>query len=387
MIRSVLQANGLRVGTMPKPHLVSYRERIAIDGEPISRERFAAAISDLLPAIDRVTAAVGPPTEFEALTAAAMLELSRSSLDVAVVEVGMGGRLDATNVLDLGVAAITNVQHDHERYLGRTLALIGAEKAGIVKRGDLAVTGASGRGLGPILDRCAALGVPLRRAGPRQAYRALLRESGWKGIVIDLATPSRRLEGLRVSLLGSHQAGNAAVAVAVLDAISEDGDRSGAPVPISEDALQEGLRNVHWPGRLELLDGGLLGLGRVLLDGAHNPAGAAALARALQELKVSAVPMVFGAMRGKRVHAVLRALAQVKPRPVFTAVNEPGARRPSELLSIWHSLGGSGGSVASDPAEAMRLAAGLVRHDEPILVAGSLYLVGAVRGMLTAQET
>jgi len=303
------------------------------------------------------------------------------------VEVGMGGRLDATNVLDLGVAAITNVQHDHERYLGRTLALIGAEKAGIVKRGDLAVTGASGRGLGPILDRCAALGVPLRRAGPRQAYRALLRESGWKGIVIDLATPSRRLEGLRVSLLGSHQAGNAAAAVAVLDAISEDGDRSGAPVPISEDALQEGLRNVHWPGRLELLDGGLLGLGRVLLDGAHNPAGAAALARALQELKVSAVPMVFGAMRGKRVHAVLRALAQVKPRPVFTAVNEPGARRPSELLSIWHSLGGSGGSVASDPAEAMRLAAGLVRHDEPILVAGSLYLVGAVRGMLTAQET
>ena len=158
-------------------------------------------------------------------------------------------------------------------------------------------------------------------------------------------------------------------------------------MPISEDALREGFRNVHWPGRLELLDGHLLGLGRVLLDGAHNPAGAAALARALQELKVSAVPMVFGAMRGKRVHAVLRALAQVKPRPVFTAVNEPGARRPSELLSIWHSLGGSGGSVASDPAEAMRLAAGLVRHDEPILVAGSLYLVGAVRGMLTAQET
>ena len=386
MVRSVLQAAGQRVGTMPKPHLVSYRERIAIDGEPISRERFAAAISDVLPAIDGVTASVGPPTEFEALTAAAMLELSRSSLDVAVVEVGMGGRLDATNVLDLGVAAITNVQHDHERYLGRTLALIGAEKAGIVKRGDLAVTGASGRGLGPILDRCTALEVSLRRAGPHQAYRAVLCESGWNGIVIDLATPSRRLEGLRVSLLGSHQAGNAAVAVAVLDAITEDGARRGAPVPISDDALREGLRKVQWPGRLELLDGGLLGLGRVLLDGAHNPAGAAALARALQELKVSAVPMVFGAMRGKRVHAALRALAQVKPRPVFTAVNEPGARSPSELLSIWHSLGGSGGSVASDPAQAMRVAAGLVRHDEPILVAGSLYLVGAVRGMLTREE-
>jgi dihydrofolate synthase/folylpolyglutamate synthase len=386
MVRSVLQAAGQRVGTMPKPHLVSYRERIAINGKPISRQRFAAAISDLLPAIERVTASVGPPTEFEALTAAAMLELSRSSIDLAVVEVGMGGRLDATNVLDLGVAAITNVQHDHERYLGRTLALIGAEKAGIVKRGDQAVTGASGRGLVPILERCAALGVPLRRAGPRQAYRAVLRESGWEGIVIDLDTPSRRLEGLGVSLLGSHQAGNAAVAMGVLDAIIEDGARRGLPVRIGEDALREGLSKVEWPGRLELFDGRLLGLRRVLLDGAHNPAGAAALARALQELKVDAVPMVFAAMRGKRVHAVLRALAQVKPRPVFTAVNEPGARSPSDLLSIWHSLGGAGGRVASDPADAMRVAGGLVRHDEPILVAGSLYLVGAVRGMLTGEE-
>ena len=125
MVRSVLQAAGQRVGTMPKPHLVSYRERIAVNGEPVSREGFAAAISDVLPAIDRVAGAVGPPTEFEVLTAAAMLELSRSSVDLAIVEVGMGGRLDATNVLDLGVAAITNVQHDHERYLGRTLALIG----------------------------------------------------------------------------------------------------------------------------------------------------------------------------------------------------------------------------------------------------------------------
>jgi len=386
MVGSVLQAAGQRVGTMPKPHLVSYRERIAVNGEPVSRERFATAISDVLPAVDRVGSDVGPPTEFEALTAAAMLELSRSSIDLAVVEVGMGGRLDATNVLDLGVAAITNVQHDHERYLGRTLALIGGEKAGIVKRGDLAVTGASGRGLVPIIDRCTALGVPLRRAGPRQAYRVVLRESSWEGIVIDLATPTRGFEGLRVSLLGGHQARNAAVALAVLDAIGEDGSRRGKPLSISEDALREGLSQVRWPGRLELLDGRRLGLGRVLLDGAHNPAGAAALARALQELKVGGVPMVFGAMRGKRVHAVLRALAQVKPRPVFTAVNQHGARAPAELLSIWHSLGGVGGQVASDPAAAMRVAEGLVRHDQPILVAGSLYLVGAVRGMLTGEE-
>jgi dihydrofolate synthase/folylpolyglutamate synthase len=386
MVRSMLQAAGLRVGTMPKPHLVSYRERIAINGEPVSRERFAAAISDVLPAIDRVAADVGPPTEFEALTAAAMLELSRSASDLAVVEVGMGGRLDATNVLDLGVAAITNVQHDHERYLGRTLALIGAEKAAIVKHGDLAVTGASGRGLAPILERCAVLEVPLRRVGAKQAYRPTLRHSGWDGILVDLATPTRMLDGLRVSLLGGHQASNAAVAVAVLDAISEDGARRGMPVAVHDDAVRKGLRRVRWPGRLELLDGRRLGIGRVLLDGAHNPAGAAALTRALGELDLHGMPMVFGAMRGKRVHAVLQALARLNPQPVFTAVDEPGARPADQLLAIWHGLGGAGARVARDPADAMRVAGGLVRRDEPIVVAGSLYLVGSVRAMLTGEE-
>jgi dihydrofolate synthase/folylpolyglutamate synthase len=386
MVRSVLQAAGLRVGTMPKPHLVSYRERIAIDGEPVTRERFAAAISDVLPAIDRVTADVGPPTEFEALTAAAMLELSRSAIDMALVEVGMGGRLDATNVLDLGVAAITNVQHDHERYLGKTLALIGAEKAGIVKRGDLAVTGAIGRGLGPIAERCAALEVPLRRVGAKQAYRSAVLQSGWDGVVMDLATPSRTFRGLRVGLLGSHQASNAAVAVAVLDAIGEDGARRGAPVTIADGAIRDGLRAAVWPGRLEVLDGGRLGIGRVLLDGAHNPAGAAALARSLAELDLNGMPLVFGAMRGKRVHAVLRALAPLQPRVVFTAVGEPGARPPDELLKIWRGLGGAGAKVAPDPAEAMRVAGDLVRGEEPIVVAGSLYLVGSVRAMLTGEE-
>src|ERR671915_286893 len=168
MVRSILNAGGLRVGTMPKPHLVSYRERIAIDGRPIAPDDFAAAIARVLPAIDRVAPEMGPPTEFEALTAAAIGELAARRIDLAVVEVGMGGRLDATNVLDLGVAAITNVQRDHERYLGRTLAAIGGEKAPIIKPGNLAVTGARGRGLAPVAARADALGVPLRMAGPRR---------------------------------------------------------------------------------------------------------------------------------------------------------------------------------------------------------------------------
>ncbi|HSK93725.1 MAG TPA: Mur ligase family protein [Candidatus Angelobacter sp.] len=373
MVRSVLGAAGLRVGSMPKPHLVSYRERVAIDGQPISAGAFAAAVERMLPAIDRVTSAVGPPTEFEALTAAAIAELARERVDLAVVEVGMGGRLDATNVLDLGVAAITNVQRDHEQYLGTTLTAIGGEKAPIIKPGNLAVTGATGRGLRPILDRCAALGVPLRRAGPRQQYASTVREAGWNGLLIDARTPGGWLRDLRIGLLGRHQAANAAVALATLDALSE---RWG--LALDERALRHGLTAVRWPGRLELLDGARAGLGRVLLDGAHNPAGAAALADALRELGVRRPVIVFGAMRSKRVSAVLRALAPVQPRFVFTRVDDPGAFEPRSLARAWRRVGGGRGRVADTPAEALAMAEG-----DPVVVAGSLYLVGAVRGMIT----
>ncbi len=254
MVRAVLRAAGYRVGTMPKPHLVSYRERVAIDGEPISPDAFAAAVARVLPAIDRVADEIGPPTEFEALTAAAILELARREVDLAVVEVGMGGRLDATNVLDLGVAAITNVQLDHEAYLGHTLTAIGGEKAPIIKAGNLAVTGASGRGLRPILDRAAELGVPLRRAGPRQPYEARLVASDWDGIVVDARTPAGPVGDLRIGLLGAHQAQNAAVAMALLDALRE---RWG--IGIAEGALRDGMAAARWPGRMELLDGAGLG--------------------------------------------------------------------------------------------------------------------------------
>jgi dihydrofolate synthase/folylpolyglutamate synthase len=373
MTRSVLAAAGYRVGTMPKPHLVSYRERIAVDGEPLAPAEFAAAVARVLPAIDRVATRVGPPTEFEALTAAAITELARRDVDLAIVEVGMGGRLDATNVLDLGVAAITNVQHDHEAHLGSTLAAIGGEKAHIVKSGNLAVTGASGRGLRPILDRCAALHVPLRRAGPRQAYRARLVGATWDGITVDARTPSARFPGLRVGLLGAHQAENLGVTLALIDALAE---RWGFAV--DESHLRAGLAAARWPGRMEVLDGAALGLGRVLLDGAHNPAGAAALAAALADLGIRRPTIVFGAMRAKDVRGVLRALAPLEPRFVFTRVEDPGAADPAALAEAWAGLGGGESLTAPDPRAALAVAAG-----DPVVVAGSLYLVGAVRGMIT----
>ena len=373
MTQSVLTATGLRVGSMPKPHLVTYRERIAVDGTPLDKAAFAAAVARVLPAIDRVAGEVGPPTEFEALTAAAIAELSRREVDLAIVEVGLGGRLDATNVLDLGVAAITNVQHDHEAILGPTLTAIGTEKAAIIKAGNIAVSGAAGRGLRPILDRCAAVDVPLLRAGPRQPYRATTRTTDWDGIVVDALTPARRLDGLRVGLLGRHQAANTAVTLAILDALAE---RWG--VAVDDVTLRRGLADARWPGRLEILDGSSVGLRRVLLDGAHNPAGAAALTRALEDLAVRRPTIVFGAMRTKRVSAVLRALAPLEPHFVFTRVEDRGAHEPSTLARIWRRVSTGRARTAPDPPAALRMADG-----DPVVVAGSLYLVGAIRGILT----
>ncbi|HEX2194404.1 MAG TPA: Mur ligase family protein [Candidatus Limnocylindria bacterium] len=385
LVRATLNAAGLRVGTMPKPHLVSYRERIAVDGEPLSEAAFADAVERVLPAVDDVAERLGPPTEFEVLTAAAFAELARAEVDLAVVEVGMGGRLDATNVLDPGVAAVTNVALDHERYLGHTLAAIGTEKAAIIKAENLAVTGASGRGLRPILDRCADLAVPLRRAGPRQPYRASVRDAGWDGLVLDARAGARELDELHLALLGSHQAGNAAVALAVLDALGQDGERRGSLLGVDDGAIRRGFATVRWPGRMELLRS--TSVGPVLLDGAHNPAGARALAAALDELGLRRFPLVFGAMRGKRVSAVLRALAPLRPRPVFADVPDRGAHTAGELLHAWRPIG-RGGRAEPVLERALAEAAALRRGaDQPVVVAGSLYLVGAVRGMLLGERS
>jgi len=387
---AVLREAGYEVGAMPKPHLVTYRERITIGGRMLESADFGSVVGAVIAEADRLVGEAGPPTEFEVLTAAGFLALARAGVDLALVEVGLGGRLDATNAADLGVAAVTTVAHDHERHLGHTLAAIGGEKAAIIKAGDLAVTGALGRGLDPIRSRCTALGVPLRRAGPGQAWEARVTHSGWDGVMVDLRTPGGWVRDLRVALLGSHQAANAAVAAALLDALRDDGERRGRPVSVSEEALRNGMAAARWPGRLELIRGAVDGRD-VLLDGAHNPAAARALARALGELGVRRFPLVFGAMRGKRVAAVLRALAPLEPRPVFTAVSDPHAHRPAELLRTWRRVaprgrGAEAGSAVATPAEAVRRAAALTPSGGPVVVAGSLYLVGAVRATLTGDQ-
>lgn len=371
MIAAILQAGGHHVGQTPKPHLLHYRERIVVDGSPIAAEPFGALLEEVLAAADRVVRRHGPPTEFETLTAASFLWFARSGVEAAIVEVGLGGRLDATNAWDGGVAAIVNVQRDHMEHLGDTLTAIAREKAAIVKRGDRAVTGAAGDALAVIRRRAARLAVPLAETAPLPVV-GIDRE----GTVV--AHPT--LGELRVGLIGRHQGANAAVALGVIAAL----DAAGI-ARVDAAAVRSGLAATRWPGRVELLPG----LPEVILDGAHNVDGAAALATTLDELAPALsggrATLLLGIMRDKEVAAVLDALqtSTVLRDARLVAVTVPDAPRAqaaAELASAW---GRADAEAVDDLPAALDRALDLARAaGGPLIVAGSLYLVGAVRGIL-----
>ena len=367
---SALRAAGLRVGETPKPHLVTYRERVQVDGRPISAEDFARHVAVVLDAAERIGRRHGPPTEFELLTAVVFRHFAEADLDVALVEVGLGGRLDATHAWDGGVAAVTNVDLDHMDQLGPTIAHIAREKAAIIERGDRAVTGATGEALAIVRRRARRLAVPLTVAEPAPIL-GLDRD----GLEVELPGLGRTRVGLR----GRHQAANVAVADAILDALAAAGIATAGPVD-----RRRGYAEARWPGRLELLD---VDGHDVLLDGAHNPAGAATLAAALDDLHpwLGAAPptLVMAAMADKDVAGVvdaLRASAAVRDASIVaTSLDVPRALPAAELAAIWRAAGARSVDVVDDPLAAVDHALG---RPGPTVVAGSLYLVGAARAHL-----
>jgi len=297
MLAAVLQEAGYRVGFMPKPHLVSYTERIQVNQRPIAEADFAALLTSLQPAIDRVAEKLGPPTEFEILTTASLNYFARAGIDLLVCEVGLGGRLDSTNVLDLGVEVITNIALDHTQYLGTTPEAIAGEKAGILKPDSIAITGAQSPGLAVIEAAAAKIGIPLQRLGHEITLEATDR--GWAGVVATITTPGGTYKDLRIPLLGIYQAENAALAVAAVDALRARGWE------ISNGELRNGLAHARWPGRLEIIDRSPI----VLVDGAHNPAGLERSLATVQGLaKDKPLVIVFGAMKDKDLPAMLSLL-------------------------------------------------------------------------------
>ena len=360
MLAAVLRAGGHRVGTMPSPHLSSYTERIQVDGEPITEPDFAAALEWLRPRLEGIAKESGSPTEFEILTTLALTYLSQRC-DRLVIEVGMGGRLDATNVLDLGIAVITNVALDHQRYLGESIEKIAAEKAGIIKPGNLVITGAEGAALEVIEASAGAAGARLWRLG--QELNLTAANLGWRGSEIDVEGPGFAERGLRVPLLGSYQAANAALAVAAAHALGQAG---------------RGLEETRWPGRLEPIGEHPT----ILLDGGHNPAALALLAVDVSELAEGRpLVAVFGMMADKDIPASLAELHRLNPRQViFTAAADtPRAARPQDLAATW-----GGGETLLPAAAAVGRAAELAGPEGLVLVCGSLYLVGEVRPGLVA---
>jgi dihydrofolate synthase/folylpolyglutamate synthase len=377
---SALRAAGLRVGETPKPHLVTYRERIVVDGHPITAPDFARHVTVVLAAADTVARRDGDPTEFELLTAVVFRHFAESHLDVALVEVGLGGRLDATHAWDGGVAAVTNVALDHMDRLGPTIAAIAREKAAIIERGDIAVTGATGDALDVVRRRARRVGAPLTVVEPAPLI-------GWDRDSVTVTLP--RLGPTRVGLRGRHQAANVAVADAILDALEVRGIATA-----DAEARRRGYATAIWPGRLELLadPGG----GHVLLDGAHNPAGAAALATAVDDLAPfllsdppRRVTLVTASMADKDVDGVIRALVTSGTLAAATVIatslgDVPRALPAADLAAAWRRVAPEIREVLAidDPISATERAIDPGRGRGLTVVAGSLYLVGAVRSHL-----
>ncbi len=377
MVSSVLAAAGYSTAGSPSPHLHSYRERITVDGQPIGAAELDALLEEVLEASTPGEGEFGLATEFELLTAAAYLQAARRGVDVMVMEVGLGGRLDASNTWDPDVAAVTNVGLDHQEYLGHTIEAVATEKAAIIKPGCRAVTGADGIALEVIRARAAETGAPLIECPP-------LPVEGMDRAGLTLR--HHRLGELRLPLLGAHQAANAAVALGILEALAAAGVAS-----VSEQDIRAGFAATRWPGRLELID---LGTSTVLLDGAHNPDGMAVLAATVDALEGSLpdgpATLLLAVMRDKEVGEMLQALATSgvlgQSRCLATAVPDTDRTLPpDELAARWSSITGAparslgDADAALDQALAQAAAAG-----GPLVVAGSLYLVGHVRSRLVA---
>ena len=366
---SALRAAGHRVGLYTSPHLVRFNERIQVDGEEISDALLGQRILEVL---ERAPAAATELTYFELATVVALWHFASEAVDVAVLETGLGGRLDATNTARPLVTALTPVALDHQALLGETLAAIAGEKAGILKPGvPVACARQAPEALAVIEAQAARVGAPLLLEG-----RDFAVEEGEGGL--HYRSPSGQLEALTLSLQGAHQHQNAAVALAALELLSHRG------LGVSARAARQGLARARWPGRLEELAGtaALPGRPTVLLDGAHNPAGAEVLSQALATRYAGRrVHAVFGVVADKELEPMARALFPRLASLHLTPLASPRSLPPERYLDLARSLCGQV-SVYPDPAAALQGAAARCAEGELLLCTGSLFLVGAASALL-----
>ncbi|MCP2263803.1 bifunctional folylpolyglutamate synthase/dihydrofolate synthase [Promicromonospora thailandica] len=383
MVERLVREHGLRTGLFTSPHMVSYTERIAVDGEPLSTERFVEVFEDVAPYIgvaDRESQEAGGPrlSFFEVLTVMAFAAFADAPVDVAVIEVGMGGRWDSTNVVDGEVAVITPVALDHERWLGSTIAEIATEKAGIIKDGANAVIAEQpDAALEPILARAEKVGAHLIREGID--LEVVDRRVAVGGQLVDLRTPAGVYTEIFVPLHGAHQARNALLALAATESLISGGRALGAEI------VEAGFAGVEVPGRLELVRSSPT----VLVDVAHNPAGAEALVDALEEsFNLQHLVAVVAVMADKDAEGLLAVLEPTVAEIVVTRNSSDRSADPEDLAEVAREVFGDDRvHVADRLDEALQLATDLAeagdRHGSGVgtgvLVTGSVVTVADTR--------
>lgn len=371
MITNILLVSGLKVGKFTSPHLVRYNERIEVDGKEISDEDFALVVTAVRRAVESVMAkGTNQPTQFEVLTAAAFLHFALQKLDYAVIEVGLGGLWDSTNVITPVVSVITNVSLDHTDRCGKTVEEIAMQKAGIIKDGVPVVTAAEGEALGPIQAMALFKQAPLYIYG--KAFTGQEVSSSMEGQTFTLSAGDYH-SNYEVKLPGAHQILNTAVAVVAAKLASKQDSR------INELALHQGVAVTKWPGRLERISQ----KPDVILDGAHNPAGAAVLRAALDKYyRGKKICFIFGMMGDKDISQVITTLFR-KEDTIYTVRADEGTRA-AEPEALAEQIGLQAKAM-HDLSAAYKTALTEVGEDGLVCVCGSLYLVGTFKKMLLNQ--
>lgn len=368
-ISAVLAAAGYRTGLYTSPHLVEYTERFQVNGREVAPDELAALLTRVRAAAEAVAAAGGgQATEFEVLTAAAFLYFARERVDYLVLEVGLGGRLDATNVVEPQVAVITHISYDHVAVLGRTLTEIAREKAGIIKPGrPVVLAPQEDEAARVITARAAERGAPLFSV--RAQCTVVPGRQDLSGQRFDLTAAGRSYPDLEIRLLGPHQLDNAATAALALTVLGSQ----GATIP--EDAVRRGLAAARWPARFEVVRTAPL----AIIDGAHNPDGAQALARTVRTyLPGRRLILVLGMLGDKDVSAVLKTLGPLAQAAVVTRPASPRAAAPEQVAA---GLKACVPAVYVEPEipRAVDRALALAAPGDAVLVCGSLYMAGAAR--------
>jgi dihydrofolate synthase/folylpolyglutamate synthase len=371
MVDAALRAAGRRSARFTSPHLIDLTERFVIDGRAVSEDALVAVLCDIRDLVVKAIAdgrLAAQPTFFEVTTAAALALFERANVEVAVIEVGLGGRLDSTNVISPRVTAITSIAFDHEQYLGHTLAEIAAEKAGIIKPDIPVVVGRVDAESRAVIERIAReRGAPLIHAWEGASVR---RAAAPPGEPARLVVQTARCDygEIVLSLRGDHQVDNALVAIRMLEQL----DAGGIAVPAQ--AIVRGLGRVSWPGRLEhrrLADGR-----EMVLDAAHNPAGAATLAAYLAGAFAEKPPLVFAAMMDKDVQGMFAALLPAVSALIVTRASTARSADPDALAAQARDVA-PGLTVRVEPSRSGALAAAWALSSR-IVVAGSIFLLGDV---------